>query len=277
VIAAILMLITVLVGVVWVLYIRSPIIALSNPYAGIAMLVGLLGLYAAVFTYPGNLTAAQCALRPWLIGGGLMLLLGPMLAKLYRLFRILENTSLVQTAISTQTLFIYSGVILGVEILFLIIWTAVDRLKPKVTDASSKAESVLVCACDPFWVYMGIQLAYIGILLIAGAFFAFRVRSISSKVFWGDATFISYTVYLIALAVLLLALISGFLYKFYIGGYLTLMLLYLVCITIGVALLFSVKLFVIFFRKQQMQSSASGNSSSFSSEFKPPEDFDAPL
>lgn len=157
------------------------------------MLVGLLSLYAGVFTYPGDLTAGQCAIRPWLIGGGLMLLLGPMLAKLYRLFRILENTSLVQvltqkevqrreekrgkrsteeekirvvargslislfspqTAISTETLFIYSGVILGIEILFLIIWTAVDRLKPKVTDASSSTESVLVCACSHFWVYM---------------------------------------------------------------------------------------------------------------------------
>ncbi len=53
-------------------------------------------LYAAVFTFPGELNEAQCALRPWLVGVGVMLLMGPMIAKLYRLFRIIENTSLVQ-------------------------------------------------------------------------------------------------------------------------------------------------------------------------------------
>lgn len=62
------------------------------------MLLGILSLYAGVFTYPGNLTAGQCGIRPWLIGGGAAFLLGPMLAKLYRLFRILENTSLVQVS-----------------------------------------------------------------------------------------------------------------------------------------------------------------------------------
>ncbi len=62
------------------------------------MLAGLLTLYSGVFTYPGKLNATQCGLRPWLVGGGMILLLAPMLAKLYRLFRIIENTSLVQVA-----------------------------------------------------------------------------------------------------------------------------------------------------------------------------------
>jgi len=64
VIACLLILLTLMVGVVWLLYIRSPIIALSNPYAGIAMLVAVLALYGAVFTYPGNLTSGQCGIRP---------------------------------------------------------------------------------------------------------------------------------------------------------------------------------------------------------------------
>ncbi len=127
-----------------------------------------------------------------------------------------------------------------------------------------------------FFVFRGVQLAYIGILIIAGVFFAFRVRSISSKVLWGDATFISYTIYLIALALLLVALISAFLYKFYLGGYIVLMILYLICVSVALALLFSVKLFIIFFRKAQMESSTAG-SSSVNSEFKPPADFEEPL
>lgn len=85
--------------------------------------------------------------------------------------------------------------------------------------------------------------------------------------------FMSYTIYLWAIAILLLALISAFLYKFYLGGFLALMLVYILCIFLSLVVLFSVKIFVIFFRKAQ-NFTTSAAASSFDSEFKPPNDFE---
>ncbi len=217
-------------------------------------------------------------MRPWLLGLGVMLLLGPMLSKVYRLYRILENTSMVQTAINNRDIAIYSGVVIAVELLLLIIWTAVDRLTPKISDAQSESKSVLICSCDHFWAYMGVQLALIGILLAVGVYFAIRVRRVASRVLWGDATYISYTFYIIAIAVVLLALISAFLYKFYIGGYLALMIVYLIAVSASLVMLFWVKVYVIFFKKTQNQSSHSmTGTADVSTEFKPPDDFDDPI
>ncbi len=92
--------------------IRTPIITHSNPIYLFTVSAGLALLCATVFTYVGALGlnaqerrnavlsftkgSVACNVRLWLAGMGIVLVLAAMTAKTYRLFHILENTTLVQ-------------------------------------------------------------------------------------------------------------------------------------------------------------------------------------
>jgi len=101
------------------------------------------------------------------------------------------------------------------------------------------------------------------------------VRSIATKILWKEPQWIGYALYSSLFWVLLLILVSAFLWNNYIGAFITLAIAVLGFVVTVFALIFGPKLYVLFFTKDGTQSgsrsttTARGGSSDFSTNFKP--------
>lgn len=143
---------------------------------------------------------------PFLGGIGFVLCFGAMLAKMIRIQRILSNTSLVSIPIATRDLVLYSGVMLAIEVVFLVIWQAVRTLEPGKQEqnytemqvhhpnfssrlglsakSSDSTTYVKVCKCDNEWVFTGIQIGFFGVLVLAGCVISVITRRVHTKILW---------------------------------------------------------------------------------------------
>jgi len=263
---------------VMLLYRNASVVRYANGTFVLAVVLGLLLGLATIFTYIGNLTEAQCALRPWFGGLGYALVFGFLVSKLWRLSRILNNTALLSAAMPASELVIYAGGIVAVEVILLIVWTAAGRLQPVIRPGSQTLHDIVICTHhSSLWIFVGIQIAYCFALLAMGIFFSIRVRTIARKVMYKEPLWISYSLYITVFWALLFLLVSIFLWNNYVGAFITASIAILGMILSVLALLFGSKIYVLFFTKDGRESGATSTvaGSDFSTDFRPDE-FNAP-
>jgi hypothetical protein len=103
----------------------------------------LMGCLMAIITVPllfptgSALTRGICVARPWLGNLGFCLVFSTLFAKTYRLSRVFNNPTLKQVIITNRSLFKFVGVICGVVVVYLIVWSAVDTPHPQEVVAGS--------------------------------------------------------------------------------------------------------------------------------------------
>jgi len=208
----------------------------------------LLGL-ATITTYIGDLSELQCALRPWFAGLAWFFVFSPLLAKLYRLTRILSNAAMLGVSISNVELMCYAGVLVLIELVLLIVWTIRDPLRPTHLDSDVPNHSVVVCTCSSLWLFLGLQLAYIVLTLLVGVAFSIRLRNVASRVMLQEPLWIAFVMYSSPFWLLLFGLATGFLWKNWLAGFLLANLALLGLIITVFALLFGLKLYLLFATK----------------------------
>jgi len=253
------------------IYRGSPIVRLSPPLFLLVGFVGVMLGFAMIFTYIGHLKNASCALRPWLGGLAFSLIFSPMIAKQYRLARILTNTALVSTSIPVNVLLGISGVLVGIEILLLIIWTAVPsaRLKSAV-HVKSNRDAIILCTSSKKWIFIGLQMAYIAVVLVSGMILSFIIRKVVNRVLYKEMKWINYEFYTAVLWFLLFCAATGFLWENYLGYFILSTVTILLMTATVVCLLVVPKIYVLFGVKGGRESATmSTTGSEFSTDFKP--------
>jgi multiple sugar transport system substrate-binding protein len=165
----------------------ATIIASSPVFCYISLAGAILMLFTAILPavfQPGasstiSQMVAPCMVNLWFFGISFILMFAPIFAKTYRLYRIFKIDVTVQKVRITNTQLLgLLGVLLAIELVILIVWTAYDPLK--MMDKLITAGTQRVTRCNskhwtPFWIAF---LGYKVLLVLFGVFVTFQTRGI---------------------------------------------------------------------------------------------------
>ncbi|KAI9004093.1 7 transmembrane sweet-taste receptor of 3 GCPR-domain-containing protein [Gaertneriomyces semiglobifer] len=166
---------------------RSPVFCLT-------ILVGLIVFLSTVFVDLLPTTKATCIVERWTQGVGFALVMGNVAAKAYRIWRIFDNAKLSSIVITNRDLAKFGGTILGIELVLLALWTALDP--PTITTHYTKDSYQYLCGSANRTVSLLLTIiVYVAnaLLLAFNGFLAFKTRNVSSE--FGEARQIGYTIY----------------------------------------------------------------------------------
>ncbi len=270
IIAALTIAVAVAVMVIMVIFRETPVVQTSNQWFLYLNLLGIIMIVSVIFPMAVRPNDVTCVVIPFLGGIGFVLAIGPILSKLLRVQLILSNTTLVSIPISTFEMLRITGALLAIELVFLIIWQSVSTLSPGLSAASSGSFTFIsVCKCDHEWVFLGIQIGLIAILLLAGCVLAVSTRKVHTKVYFSEPRWLSYAIYFTLMLSVILVFIRAFVRRnpTVLFG---LSALVIWAIAFGsLLLLYGIKLFVIFFRPKSNTATSTSGSSAYSTDFKP--------
>ncbi|KAI8815819.1 periplasmic binding protein-like I [Fimicolochytrium jonesii] len=160
---------------------------LSPPF----LFTTLLGTALAAF-YPltllGYPTSFSCTAAVWVLPTALGLVLGSLLVKSFRLFRIFCGQGFAAKSMQNPRMFIYLATCIGVYMFLAIIWSVVDAPKPQwhLQEEVSRTYYVYEYYCqsnsDAFqWILLGLEFAYTVALLVYGGFLCWVNRNLPRK------------------------------------------------------------------------------------------------
>ncbi|KAJ3151930.1 hypothetical protein HDU89_001571 [Geranomyces variabilis] len=165
--------------------------SIFKPLSPLFLLTTLLGT-ALVSFYPltllGTPSKTSCAAPVFIIPLALSLVLGSLLVKTYRLFRIFRSQGFSTTSLKNSRMFM---MLMSCSVLYMmlsIVWTGVDAPKPQwhmqqkvsrtyeIFDYDCRADSESVQ-----WIFLGLNYAYTIALLCYGAFLCWVNRNLPKK------------------------------------------------------------------------------------------------
>lgn len=253
VIAIILIVACALVLVVFFLNRETPVVKSASPVFCYLILLGLMIGAANVFFFVGTPTDAICMARPWMAAMALALVLGNLFIKTWRIHRIFGETNFSgrMSLIGNKALLLFSALVMLIELIIPIVWTAVKPLR-SVTISQEPNWEYTECVSEDesfSWTMIGIFAALNASILVYGAFLAFKTRKVSSA--FRESKFIALCIYnllLTSLLVLPLVYIQevGYFTSFFLRSIGTLF-----SVAFTLVALFGPKLYIIFFQKEK--------------------------
>lgn len=185
---------------------KHPVIKKSSPTFCLLILMGILFIELAFLFYCFPATDAFCHFDDWFLVTGVALVIANLLAKTYRIYVIFHNRSAQAVKISHWSLFAFSGAILLVTWVMMILYVTLgDGLVAQTIQSSSdRFYRYVICQVQigTFQTLFLISFyVFFVLLFVAAAIFAFLNRKVSSV--YGESAAVSMVVYLwIGLAVL---------------------------------------------------------------------------
>ncbi|KAJ3170463.1 hypothetical protein HDU87_008756 [Geranomyces variabilis] len=162
-----------------------------KPLSPSFLLTTLMGT-ALVSFYPltllGTPSTASCAAPVFIIPLALSLVLGSLVVKTYRLFRIFRSQGFSTTSLKNSRMFF---MLLGCSVLFMIlsmVWTGADAPKPQwyLQQKVSRTYEIFDYSCRSDsesiqWIFLGLNYICIVTLLLYGAFLCWVNRNLPKK------------------------------------------------------------------------------------------------
>ena len=159
---------------------RSPIYRASSPLFCFLILIGVTITACAPLFMIGKRTKCSCMAPWWTLGIGYAIIFSCLMAKNWRIWRIFASGRFKVVAImNTQLLWRWVGGILGLELLILILWTALDPRLPTTSRNPELAYDQLQLMCaSKSGTSAGITtfMAYNVAILLPLAFISWRTR-----------------------------------------------------------------------------------------------------
>lgn len=207
------------------------VVKLSSPYLNVLIVVGVILFYVDVILFgvdegtPASRCTvnALCMTRLWIASIAFSLLFGTIFVKTWRVYYIFYSDNRhkkgKKTVIQDWVLYVMVGVLVTVDVVYMIIVTAIPTSRLQLEDvempSSSRALPQIVGLCraadsQAHLIWLGILLAYKGILLIVGLFLAFETRKVKIRQL-NDSKLIGMSVYGIVVLSVALAAIGIFL------------------------------------------------------------------
>lgn len=187
---------------------REKVIKKTSPIFSQLILLGILLCITSQIFWDVHQTEFTCFTKVWLLALGFGLIMGNLLAKTYRIFKIFNNARVTSLVIRDIDLLKFTLVVLLVEVLFLCIYCFPAGL-PRPDIIQSQSDTLLkVYQCR----VPSVAMQYFGtislfavnfILVICAVVVAFLTRNVDSA--FNESLYIAYVVYiyLVVAAVLL--------------------------------------------------------------------------
>lgn len=123
---------------------RDQVIRKSSPTFCQLILLGIVAVNVGVIVTALPASSAGCIISYWLVILGFALIIANLLAKTYRIFRIFRHVRLSSTAITDKDLFKFSGCLIFIEVILLLLLTFGD---------GTLHVDVVYSAVDPLYSY----------------------------------------------------------------------------------------------------------------------------
>eukprot|EP01104_Vermistella_antarctica_P000201 TRINITY_DN1022_c0_g9_i1.p1 TRINITY_DN1022_c0_g9~~TRINITY_DN1022_c0_g9_i1.p1 ORF type:complete len:2006 (-),score=529.76 TRINITY_DN1022_c0_g9_i1:47-5422(-) len=141
-------------------------------------LIGLIGLYWWIIQPPRTW---MCYLRIWFPPIAFILVFAPLTAKTWRINKLFNNKKFKVQKISNMDVFKFIGALMVVPIILCAVWSGIGNPEVDYIDVANEDETHFrQCSYDYFWIFMCLFYGYIGIILIANCYMAFRVRNVNA-------------------------------------------------------------------------------------------------
>jgi len=144
----------------------------------LVIIAGVLIGYVSVFFIVASPTQSTCTIIPWLIGVAFVFTYGALFLKSWRIWRILKNAeSFKRGIITNQFLLRVLGVLLLVEVGYLIAWTIIDPPTPRVISLIRGDELEVECSVvnKAWWIAF---VGYKAIALVFGIVLSVKTRKV---------------------------------------------------------------------------------------------------
>ncbi|KAJ3155533.1 hypothetical protein HDU89_006497 [Geranomyces variabilis] len=190
---SIMMLVTAVSGALVYVWRDRPTIKALSPFFMMIMSVGMELAYATIFTSLGEPKTLNCNLRTWLFGIAFAIVLGCLIAKTYRIWRVFANERLASPLGVAQILRMAGAFTVG-EAFILAVWSGYSPLKPMLV--TNKLNGSYTYVCESTTGNSGFIAAiflYNGLLLAVATYLAVGTRNVPSK--YSEAKYIAFTVY----------------------------------------------------------------------------------
>ncbi|GAN01001.1 hypothetical protein MAM1_0004c00430 [Mucor ambiguus] len=181
-------------------------IMVSSPIFCYLQLMGISLTYISVLLYLEKPNVAKCIARQIILVIGFALVIGSIIAKNYRIYRIFQNVFTVRTSrLKSYYLCRLVALFLLIGLIPLIIWYAAFPMQ--VSDAMISSSTYCWLCTYPTatkgnWGHINIAelivLIWCALLIIVAAFLAFKTRNVNRK--WSETTQIAYVSYNAGLA-----------------------------------------------------------------------------
>eukprot|EP01122_Echinamoeba_exundans_P012366 TRINITY_DN5144_c0_g1_i1.p1 TRINITY_DN5144_c0_g1~~TRINITY_DN5144_c0_g1_i1.p1 ORF type:complete len:879 (+),score=148.47 TRINITY_DN5144_c0_g1_i1:108-2744(+) len=197
--AALLILIGLILLVVVVVLRNNDVFRASTPAFLVILLLGCLMCLVAIFNWTLTPTSGMCIARVWLLALGSSCILGTTFSKTWRIARILSNEKMQPLVIPTSFLLRIFGLIVGIDIVILIVWTAVSPMSAVVSVVDANRPIFNFMTCSPpnltaHFALLGIEIAYKGLLILVSIVVAWKTRSVKLLLF-NESRYIGFTIY----------------------------------------------------------------------------------
>eukprot|EP01099_Mayorella_cantabrigiensis_P001617 TRINITY_DN1723_c0_g3_i1.p1 TRINITY_DN1723_c0_g3~~TRINITY_DN1723_c0_g3_i1.p1 ORF type:complete len:646 (+),score=100.40 TRINITY_DN1723_c0_g3_i1:196-2133(+) len=184
----------------------KPILRASSPRFCHAMLFGLIMIWISIYLWAGKQTDSLCSAKLWVGFIGFSIVMGNLFAKTYRIWKIFDSKTLKVQIISDKELFLYSGVIVSIEVILLaILMHDPPRVVIKIS-SDSPLDQFQVCECESHSFENGMIYAFLAyniFLVCSGSLLAFLTRNVASS--FNESKWISMSMYNISVCLVVIA------------------------------------------------------------------------
>ncbi|KAJ3277891.1 Transcription factor unc-86 [Borealophlyctis nickersoniae] len=182
------------------------VIKRASPTFCIMMLFGMLLIFADLFLWDGPQTDALCLAKVWVPLVGFGCVMGPMLVKTFRIYKIFDSNRLRAHKLQDSQLLGMSSIVVAGELILLIVWSAGDPVRAILVDSSSSelytSQKCLGAHPDFQQGLLGCFIAYNALLLALGVVMSYKTRNVHSS--FNESRYIAYAIYNITLCVVVL-------------------------------------------------------------------------
>ncbi|KAI8098409.1 7 transmembrane sweet-taste receptor of 3 GCPR-domain-containing protein [Gilbertella persicaria] len=149
----------------------------GNPLFCCLELIGFMLTYASVMLMIGIPTATSCIVTPVAFSLGFILVIGNMIAKNYRIYRIFNNIFITRNVITDSHLIRTVFVLVGLDVIILVVGLLVARPVPSKFEVSYSSH---YWSCEPQGnnkiVFLVLTAIYAACLLLFATFLAYKTR-----------------------------------------------------------------------------------------------------
>lgn len=241
-----------------VIWRESPVIV-SSTYPFLLLILFGAGLgFGSMFTWIGEPRSWICALRIWLPPLAFAIMVTPLLAKTWRLHRIFTLASLKTTPIPLWKLIVMVVCLTLIQVAICVAWVSAGTIQPSIVNDKNDAKvAYKICTLNQAnRIASYVTYGYLGLLLLIGAYYAFRVRNLPKD--FNESRWIGFSIYNTLLFSVIIVILGYALTDFRV----TVLILICVCtlaIVYGVVgLMMAPKLWTLIMNPHRRTSSGSG-------------------
>jgi hypothetical protein len=238
---------------------ESPIITSATYEFLILMLFGSALGFGSTFTWIGEPRPYICALRIWLPPIAFLLIVTPLIAKTWRLWKIFNLSDFKVTPVPLSTLIIMVTALVLVQIIICVFWISMGTVQPElVNDLNDKTQAYVLCKANlANRISSYVTFGYIGLVLVVGCYLAYKIRKLPRD--FNESKWIARTMYNIFLFAGLIIILGYALSRHYV------VVLILICVCTlaicygSIMLMMVPKIWTLWLRPEKRSSSSEGS------------------